>query len=198
MKSRRPVNSDVMFLSLLRLSVILLGSAPLAHASSCLSTPTFNESYSKANVIFAGTVVAHGKYGVWFRVDEQWKGRSSRTIYLFTGNLRNDLDEYFDDLGVHWLIYAYLDPLYWTGNSKRPYAHKLMSRACDRTKPLAYAAEDVKALDQLRPVTENLLPDEPLNIWRNITTRWTGAAGACFASNLVRRRLNGNAPPGQL
>jgi len=33
---------------------------------------------------------------------------------------------------------------------------------------------------------------------RGITTRWTGAAGACFASNLVRRRLKGIAPPGQL
>src|SRR5882724_8746595 len=33
---------------------------------------------------------------------------------------------------------------------------------------------------------------------RGITTRWTGAAGACFASNLVRRRLNEIAPPGQL
>jgi hypothetical protein len=32
----------------------------------------------------------------------------------------------------------------------------------------------------------------------NITNRWTGAAGACFASSLVRRRLNEIAPPGQL
>ena len=30
------------------------------------------------------------------------------------------------------------------------------------------------------------------------TNRWTGAAGACFASNLARRRLNEIAPPGQL
>ena len=33
---------------------------------------------------------------------------------------------------------------------------------------------------------------------RNRTSRWTGAAGACFASNLVRRRLRETAPPGQL
>jgi hypothetical protein len=33
---------------------------------------------------------------------------------------------------------------------------------------------------------------------RRTTTRWTGAAGACFASGLVRRRLNEIAPPGQL
>ena len=31
-----------------------------------------------------------------------------------------------------------------------------------------------------------------------ITTRWTGAAVACFASNLVRGRLREIAPPGQL
>jgi hypothetical protein len=32
----------------------------------------------------------------------------------------------------------------------------------------------------------------------NLTNRWTGAAGACFASNMVRRRLDEFAPPGQL
>ena len=33
---------------------------------------------------------------------------------------------------------------------------------------------------------------------RDPTTRWTGAAGACSASSLVRRRVNEIAPPGQL
>ena len=33
---------------------------------------------------------------------------------------------------------------------------------------------------------------------RRITTRWTGAAVACFASNLVRRRLREIAPPAHL
>ena len=33
---------------------------------------------------------------------------------------------------------------------------------------------------------------------RSRTTRWTGAAGACFASNSVRRRVKEIAPPGQL
>ena len=33
---------------------------------------------------------------------------------------------------------------------------------------------------------------------RHITNRWTGAAGVCFASNSVRRRLREIAPPGQL
>jgi hypothetical protein len=133
MNSRRRVNSNVMFLFLIRLSIILLYSAPIVHGSSCLRTSTFEESYSKANVIFTGTVIAHGKYGVWFRVDEQWKGRPSRRIYLYTGNLRNDLDEYCDDLGVHWLIYAYRDPLYASMNLKGPYTYKLRAHACDRT-----------------------------------------------------------------
>ena len=35
-------------------------------------------------------------------------------------------------------------------------------------------------------------------IGRSRTNRWTGAAVACFASNLVPRRLNEIAPPGQL
>jgi hypothetical protein len=135
-----------MFLSLIRLSIVLLGSALIVHGSSCLRTPTFEESYSKANVIFAGSVIAHGKYGAWLRVDEQWKGRPSRRIYLYTGNLRNDLDEYFDDLGVHWLIYAYRDPLYASMNAKVPYTYKLRAHACDRTALVSAAAEDLKNL----------------------------------------------------
>lgn len=135
-----------MFLSLLRLGVILVCSAPFVHACTCPSTPKFDESYSKATVIFAGTVVARGKYGVWFRVDEQWKGRRARRIYLFTGNLRNDCDGYFDERGVHWLIYAYLDPLYASMDAKSPDAYRLRAHSCDRTAPLSAATEDLKQL----------------------------------------------------
>ena len=41
-------------------------------------------------------------------------------------------------------------------------------------------------------------PSRRAKISTRRTNRWTGAAGACFASNLVRRRLRENAPPGQL
>jgi hypothetical protein len=116
------------------------------HGSSCLGKPAFEESYSKANVIFTGTIIAHGKYGVWFRVDEQWKGRPSRRVYLYTGNLRNDLDEYFDNLGVPWLIYAYREPLYASMNAKSPYTYKLRVHACDRTTLESAAVDDIKNL----------------------------------------------------
>jgi hypothetical protein len=45
--------------------------------------------------------------------------------------------------------------------------------------------------------TSEFHDDVSLSVPRR-TTRWTGAAVACFASSLVRRSLNEVAPPGQL
>jgi hypothetical protein len=144
-----------MFLSLIRLAVVFFLSVGVAHACFCdeHKIPTVAESYSSTKAVFSGTVIARGKYGIWFKVDRTWKGARSKTIYLYTGNAINDCYSLHADLNQssHWLIYGYLEPLYRSKNSKRPYTYKLMSRACDRTKPLVYAADDVKALDQLRP-----------------------------------------------
>ena len=145
-----------MFLSLIRLSVVFFLSVGVARACFCdeQKIPSVADSYSKAKIIFSGTVVARGKYGIWFKVDDRWKGARSKTIYLYTGNAINDCYALHADLDQHsrWLIYGYLDPLYRSQNSKRPHAHKLMSRACDRTKPFAYAADDLSALDKLRSI----------------------------------------------
>ena len=150
MISRRPVNSDVMFLSLIRIGFVLLISFPVAQACVCLDTPTVAQSFSKATVVFEGTVIARGKYGAFLRVDKSWKGVSSRTIYLYTGNLRNDCDPWFGKRGEKWLVYAQLTPLYRYENSKVPYNRKLMASGCDRTTLLAGAGDDLQALASMR------------------------------------------------
>ena len=160
MNSRRRVNSTVMFLSLLRLSLVFFLGVGVARACLCdeKKLPTVADSFSKAKVVFTGTVITRGKYGIWFRVDDRWKGARSKTIYLYTRNAMNDcyalyfFMTYFGNREDHWLIYGYRDPLYRSERSKKPYAYKLMSRACDRTKPLKYAADDQRALDSLRSV----------------------------------------------
>jgi hypothetical protein len=154
MESRRRVSSAVMFISLFKLFIVFFLSVGVAQACVCdeQKIPDVADSYSKAKVVFAGTVIGRGKYGIWLKVTDSWKGARSKTIYLYTGNAINDCYalSYFMNGEDHWLIYGYLDPLYRSENSKRPYTYKLMSRACDRTKPLAYAADDVRALDKLR------------------------------------------------
>ncbi len=139
-----------MFLTVIRTAVVLLVSFPVAHACVCLKTPTVSKSFAKAAVVFEGTVIARGKYGAWLRVDKSWKGPSSRTIYLYTGNVRNDCDPWFGKRGGRWLVYAQLTPLYRYENSKTPYTRKLMAHGCDRTVVFAGAAEDLRALTALR------------------------------------------------
>jgi hypothetical protein len=139
-----------MFLFLTRATVILLLAFPLANACVCADTPTVAESFSKAAVVFEGTVIRRAKYGAWLSVDKSWKGASSRTIYLYTGNLRNDCDPWFGKRRERWLIYAQLAPVFRYENSKRPYTRKLMANGCDRTIVLAGATEDLRALASLR------------------------------------------------
>ena len=153
MNSRRRVNSTVMFLSLAKLSVVFFLSVVVAQACLCdeKKIPNVAVSYSKAKVVFTGTVMTRGKYGIWFKVDRTWKGTQSKTIYLYTGNAINDcymLHWLFTE--SRWLVYGYLDPVYRSARTKRPYAYKLMSHACDRTIPLDHAADDLTALDKLR------------------------------------------------
>src|SRR5438477_10916294 len=90
----------VMFLSLARLSIVFFLSVGVAHACLCdeKKIPSVTDSYSKAKVIFSGTVITRGKTGIWFKVDRTWKGAQSKTIYLYTGNAINDC------YMLHWLF----------------------------------------------------------------------------------------------
>jgi hypothetical protein len=144
------LKAGVMFLSLIRIGFVLLISFTIANACVCLETPTVTQSFSKATAVFEGTIIRRGKYGAWLRVDKSWKGVSTRTIYLYTGNLRNDCDPWFGRRGEKWLVYAQLTPLYRYENSKTPYTRKLMAGGCDRTTVLAGAGEDLRVLASLR------------------------------------------------
>ena len=137
-----------MFLSLIRIGIVLLFSVPVAQACSCSYTPTVTESFARNTVIFSGTVITRGKYGAWLRVDKPWKGVSSRTIYLYTGNLKNDCDPWFEK-GERWLIYARPMRLFNNPHGTGPFVLRLMARGCDRTTKFAYAAQDLKALAEL-------------------------------------------------
>jgi hypothetical protein len=144
-----------MFLSLIRLSIVFFLSVGVAQACFCdeQKRPSVADSYSMAKVVFSGTVIARGKTGIWFKVDRRWKGARSETIYLYTGNAINDCYAlHWLFMESRWLIYGYLDPVYRSVNAKGPRTYKLMSRPCDRTIPLAHAADDLTALDKLRSV----------------------------------------------
>lgn len=128
------------------LALILI--IPSAFPSGCTSRPTVQEALKSSKNVFSGKVIARLKYGVRFRVEETWKGSPKRYIYLYTGNLRNDLDPWFEK-GERWLVYASEVPLYSSENAKSPYATRLMATRCSRTAPLMSAQDEVKQLRQI-------------------------------------------------
>jgi hypothetical protein len=132
---------------LLLAGIITLLLSNVASPSGCLSRPTVVDAVKNSKVIFAGRVIARLKYGVRFRVEKSWKGISSRTIYIYTGNARNDLEPWFEK-GQRWLVYAADERLYQKMNMTGPYVTKLTSPACNRTVLLRDAAEDLRQLGE--------------------------------------------------
>ena len=149
----------VMLLRLIRIEVLmknaklflssitfLLAGFSAASACVCVGSPSVARAVKEAKVVFSGRVIVRGKYGSWFKVERAWKGVTSGTIYIYTGDVEDDCTSLFETTGERWLIYAYLDPLYRSENAQKPYTYKLMTRACDRTTLLANAQEDLKEL----------------------------------------------------
>jgi hypothetical protein len=132
---------------LLLAGIITLLLSNVASPSGCLSRPTVVDAVKNSKVIFAGKVVAKLKYGVRFRVEKSWKGASSRYVFIYTGNLRNDLEPWFEK-GERWLVYAADERLYQNMNMTGRYVTRLTSPVCNRTTLLKYAAEDVKELGE--------------------------------------------------
>lgn len=131
------------------LSVLLLLIFPfgLASGSICPNPPTVARAMKDAKIVFAGRVITRLRYGVRFRIEKSWKGISSRYIYVYTGNIRNDAVPWFEK-GQQWLVYASRVPLYRTENSETPYNTRLMVRPCNRTVLLRDAGEDLRQLGQ--------------------------------------------------
>lgn len=135
----------------------LLLSSTIALASGCPTRPTVAEALKNSKVIFVGRVVARLKYGVRFQVETTWKGRARQYIYIYTGNLRNDSDPWFEK-GEQWLVYASDVPLYRTERSSVPYTTRLMSTPCGRTTPLSPAGEDLKELGKGIEIPKSATP----------------------------------------
>jgi hypothetical protein len=148
---------------LLLAGMITLVLSNVASPSGCPTRPTVVEAVKNSKVIFAGKVVARLKYGVRFRIEKSWKGVSSRYLYIYTGNLRNDLDPWFEK-GERWLVYAAEQRLYENEKATGPYVTKLMAPACNRTALLRDALEDLRQLGKpkLRIATSRLAESQIL------------------------------------
>jgi len=134
------------------IAIIVVGLlSSQASASGCLSIPTVEEALKNSKAVFAGRVVGRFKYGVRVKIEKAWKGITTRHIYIYTGNLRNDVDPWFEK-GERWLMYAADVRLYKDSYGTVPYSTKVMARGCTRTKLLEYAAEDLKQLGLPKPI----------------------------------------------
>ena len=122
-------------------------SCEIAAACSCVGVPSVAEAFGGSRVVFAGKVIARFEYGVRFKVERAWKGVFSNEVYIYTGNLRNSCDPWFEK-GESWLVYAWNTQLYADEEANVPIAVKLMAHGCHRTTPLENAAEDLKELGE--------------------------------------------------
>jgi hypothetical protein len=103
------------------------------------------QAYDKATAVFAGKVVALDAYTVTLRLQKRWKGDSLDKVVLTTGAVSGQdgtplpLEcSYQFHLGGEYLVYAY-GP-----------AEKMMASFC-LTSPISDAAEEEKALDEIKP-----------------------------------------------
>jgi hypothetical protein len=110
-----------------------------------VGVPSVAEALGGSKVVFAGKVIARLEYGVRFKVERAWKGVSSDEVYIYTGNLRNSCDSWFEK-EESWLVYAWNTQLYADEEASVPSAVKLMAHGCHRTTLLENAAEDLKEL----------------------------------------------------
>ncbi len=123
-------------------------------ACSCTSasvSATPAETLARSDAVFRGrvTVISRGwnlfrDFGgsyqrVTFRVDESWKGPTTREIVVNTGLGGGDCGYSFAG-GQEYLVYA-------SNNSGTPQLPAgLRTSICDRTKPLGLATDDLRAL----------------------------------------------------
>ena len=128
----------------------LVLSSKIAVACSCVGVPSVAEAFGESKVVFSGTVIARLRYGVRFKVEKAWKGLSSDEIYIYTGNLRNSCDPWFEK-GERWLVYAWDTQLYADEQSTAPISVELMAHGCHRNTLSENTAEDFKELGTGKP-----------------------------------------------
>lgn len=104
------------------------------------------EARKKSKAVFSGTVVVIDKKpgdlyaAVRFKIEESWKGMSSKEATVFTGQGGGDCGYKFE-VGQRYLVYAY-----------RYNDTDLGTNICQRTASLIQAAEDLKVLGKGKSV----------------------------------------------
>lgn len=132
-------------MKLVRCVVLLLGatvfSAPPAYACECLPSRNPREELKVSKAVFVGEVLEVGVGGsdelVKFRVERTWKGAREEFIVISSGR---GLCSKFFKAGEKWLVYALEE------------SGELMTDTCMRTKRLAEAGADIKALGKSKAV----------------------------------------------
>ena len=122
--------------------------------------PELLESFKEAHAVFVGEVVEiippdakeyHERrlgrsYTIKFRVERAWKGVRARHTFSVESDHGANTELAFPvvHLGEKYLVFA--DPLYFDGVPQKKWSG---ISACNRTKLLSNAAEDLKKLDSI-------------------------------------------------
>ena len=174
MNSRRRVISTVMFLFLKLRHLLLIASVvsvfmfypTMASACTCpweSSIRAFKRLQREVDLIFVATArgsVTNG--GMNFTVERYWKGKPKRETFVFTAQ-NSSCSVGFAD-GERYLVFALVND---NGD--------INTNLCLRPGPVRERRQYLKLLGRGRAMKR-------VDIGRNITNRWTRAAGACFAS----------------
>jgi hypothetical protein len=166
-----------MFLTLPRKRTLILWLAffvfvPSTFACLCEGgsrKAAFNRARKNATVIFVGRAVdvhngiTRGEFDGWrvkLAVEQYWKGQVANEMIIFTAG---GCAAYFE-VGRDYLVFAYIH---------RGEDH-LSTDVCMQTGLVRYSSYNLKRLGRGKKPTATT--------GRNITNRWTRAAGACFST----------------
>lgn len=156
-----------MLLAPLAVMFLLLLAPEVALGCVCFGTPEKRtpeqvramlvRDFNEAVAVFSGEVVAIDTFKVKLKVDKLWKGDFGDEAVMSTGTKDNgdgihisSSCDYSFKLGEKYLVYAY-------GASPED----MQARECTRTRPLNYAEQEMKDLDEVWPhVKKNQEPED--------------------------------------
>jgi len=139
-------------------SFLFLLCVPNSHACSCV-TPEVREAFRAASAVFVGEVTeiveprtSNAKaplvdrlYGVKFKVERSWKGRTSQEIIVLSDQGRAGCFSWGPFLkGSKYLVYAERRT-----PAGRPIRELAVLFSCNRTALLAGASQDLKVLETI-------------------------------------------------
>jgi hypothetical protein len=147
--------------ALLAALAVLFALPQTCFACSCLAPPPPTEAAADAAAVFQGEVVrveqGRGTTGaehrrVTLRVSKVWKGTVAADTLVYTANDSAACGIAFQQ-GTEYIIYARMsDGANFSGTP----ANSLATGLCDRTRPVAEAADDLAALGPGQPPTPGM------------------------------------------